>query len=755
MQKKLSIAFIWHMHQPNYQDRPGGIRLMPWARLHAIKDYLDMLLHLENFPKLKLNFNFVPSLLDTLEDYARNGAHDIHSKLTTTPIEDLNNDEKSYVLNYFFDANYNNLIAHHQYYSELYQKRFSKDEVSISDFSDSEYSDIMMWFNLAWFDPIWRDKYPELEYFVEKERNFSLEDRIRLIEIQREIISEIVPTLKRLQDENKLEIMTSPYYHPILPIMFDGNVAKRSAVKYPLPDCKINMSDDARAQVKMALDRAEQLFGRRPKGIWPSEHCISPRTLDVLSDLGVEWTLSDEGILANSIKKEFVRDFKGYLEDPYDLCSAYTYQTRNSDINIIFRDGVIPNLIGFEYPHHDSVDAAKDLYSRIKTIQNKLQNSPDSTHILTIAMDGENSWESYAQDGLHFLETLYRLITNDESLETVTVSDYMESAQLKNLQSLSSGSWINRDFQLWIAEPTKNLAWCYLTKVHQDIKDIEKSRHIPEDVMKEAKRELYIAEGSDWFWWYGEPNDSGQDHIFDYLFREHLKNIYVILGSDIPDYLNNPLISFIGKPSRAPKRQISPNLDGKDMDDDEWVYAGCIDIPAGPIPQENKLFNKICFGCDQQNLYLRFDINRYALDSAGNFKTIYQIYIYFKAYNDHSLYTSPIRTVNKPDSIYPILKDSYTHEVKLTLFKDLNLPIRLAKATSNNLWVAQLNNNMRFAYDEIIEIAVPFDDLNIKYGEKVDFFIINGTLGQTEEVYPQDLLLSLERPQVASVDFAK
>lgn len=749
MQKKLSIAFIWHMHQPNYQAQPDGIRLMPWARLHAIKDYLDMLLFLDKYPNLKLNFNLVPILLDTIEDYADNDAHDIHSKLTVTSIEELSNDDKQFILNYFFDANYANLIAHHTYYSDLYHKRYHREDVNIDDFTDNEYSDIMMWFNLVWFDPVWRISYPDLDSLFVKERNYTLKDRQLVIEIQRRIIKQIIPAFKKYQEEGRIEITTSPYYHPILPIMIEPNSAKKSAVKYPLPDCKIDMAKDAEVQIKMALDKMEKVFGKRPQGLWPSEHCVSPKTLQTFAKLGIKWTISDEGILANSINKEFIRDFKGFLEDPYDLCNVYNFKTQKDDINILFRDSVIPNLISFEYPHHESIVAASDLYSRIKMIQNKLQNSPDDNHILTIAMDGENSWESYSHDGALFLKTLYKLISRDDSLSTVLVSDYIKKDKhIKTLDTLASGSWINRDFQLWIAEPTKNLAWKYLAKAKEDLKEAENEGNISSEDLAVAKKELYIAEGSDWFWWYGEPNDSGQDHIFDYLFREHLKNIYFLTGKKVPKYLETPLISFIGKPSRAPKKQISPLVNGKDLYNDEWLNAGCIDIPGGPIPQENKLFKRICFGADKDNLYLRFDINKYILDKEGQLKSIFQIYVYFKAYGTHSLHTAPIRTVNKPDFICPILKDGYTHEAKLTLLKGGDFyPLQFAEAIKDNLWVIQLHHGLKYAYDEIIEMSIPFKDLKIKPGEKVDFFILNGTLGLTEEVYPQDLLLSLERPK--------
>lgn len=223
------------------------------------------------------------------------------------------------------------------------------------------------------------------------------------------------------------------------------------------------MELDAKMQTEMALDRMEDIFGKRPRGIWPSEHCVNGKELNLFKELGVDWTISDEGILSNSINFEFVRDFRGYLEDPYHLLKSYKY--KDDGVNIIFRDSVIPNLIGFEYPNHPAEGAANDLYDRIKVIQSKLLSSPDENHLITIAMDGENCWENYTSDGSTFLSTIYSLIENDPSLETVLISDYLDKDTQKPLNKISSGSWVNRNFKLWIDEPLKNLAWTYLKQV--------------------------------------------------------------------------------------------------------------------------------------------------------------------------------------------------------------------------------------------------------------------------------------------------
>ncbi len=749
MQKELSIAFVWHFHQPNYQAQPDGIRLMPWARLHAIKDYLDMLFLLDKFPNIKLNFSIVPALIDAIEDYAEHDGHDIHSKLTITPVEELTDDDKLYILNYFFDANYESLISKNPRYNELYIKRYSKTETDIEDFTLQEYADIMFLFNIVWFDPIWFNVYPELQQFIDKGSNYSLEDRISLIELNRKIIRQIIPSFKKYQDEGRIEIITSPYNHPILPILINPNDLKTPSLKHPMPDCKIALLLDAKEQIKMAVDKITDVFGKKPQGIWPSEHCISQKSLDVLANSGIKWVITDESVLSNSIKKEFVRDFRGCYEDPYDVCSLYVYKTKcGKEINIIFRDSVIPNLISFEYPHHDSILCANDLFDRIKTVHDKLKNSPDEKHIFTIAMDGENSWESYAKDGAVFLERLYSLINEDKNINTVLISDYINANKKteKIIKKVTSGSWINQEFQLWIAEPTKNLAWKYLVQTRNDLKEAEKSGRLTKEQIKSAKSELYIAEGSDWFWWYGEPNNSGQDHIFDFLFREHLKNVYNIIEKPIPSYLEMPLISFMGKPLRNPRREISPLINGMVKDNDEWLHAGCIDIPDGPILQENKLLNRIYFGMDKDNLYLRFDISKYILESKESFKEYYSIYVYIKTYNNSFELTSPSRTTNKTDSLLPVLLDGYTYEVKIALTSNRKYPMQFSKAVKDGLWELQWGHHIKYINKEIFEISIPFDDLKIEHGKNFDFFFITGCSGVTEEIYPKDIPLTLTRP---------
>ncbi len=724
---------------------------MPWVRLHAVKDYLDMALWTKKFEKLKLNFNFVPVLIDSIIDYAENNAHDIHSRMTITPTENLNKEDKIFILTNFFDANYQTMILPNPEYHRLYQIAQISESTDIDAFTDQEYSDLMALFNLAWIDPSYKTSNADLKRLVKKGKNYTLEDRIQIIEIQREIIKKIIPTIKKLIEKNKIEVTTSPYFHPILPILLDYKNIKKN----PIPEDEIlNLKTDldAKMQTKMALDRIEEVFGKRPRGIWPSEQCVSRKTLEMLSNLGVEWSISDEGILANSINFEFEHDFKGYLNEPYHLLKTYQYKTKNSDIKMIFRDSTIPNLISFEYQNHNPLTTAGDLYDRIKVLQSKILSSPDKEHLLTIALDGENCWENYLEDGASFLKALYTLITEDESLETVLISDYLDNAkENKQLSKISSGSWINRNFKLWIDEPVKDLAWTYLKRVRQDFSEFVKREPLNPNI-EMARRELFIAEGSDWFWWYGEPNDSGRDNIFDFLFRTHLKNIYRYLDLDTPKYLDDPLSNVsTSKPSKFPLTLITPTINGKNIMDenDIWNNAGCIDIPDGPVLRESKLFDNIRFGNDESNFYLKFHMNKYIRENADLSKRTYQMYIYLrKAGNKQSL--APVRLINKTENIAPVSLEKFHNEIQIAMRNDKLQLLRLIKAIPGDMWVLEQSKRIETAYDEVLDLKIPFDLLGIKAGETLEFLFVNANYGIKDFYIPNETVLSVTRPALVA-----
>ena len=738
--KKLSLAIYWHMHQPVYEIE--GTYLMPWSRLHAVKDYLDMVLILEKYPRLKLNFDVVPALMDTVVDYC-NGMHDIHSELTVSDVETMSEEEKAFVLNNFFSAKFETMLYKSENYKDIYQKRFSKDSFNTQDFDSRELSDLMALFNLVWIDPVHFERYPRLQELWEKQYNYTLQDRQEIIEIQRNIMREIIPTYKKYVEAGRIEMTTSPYYHAILPILADGkNPAKSIMTTEGLPP-KLGMLDDAHYQVKKALDRVEEVMGIRPKGIWPPELCLGPKTLNLLAKEGVEWTISDEGILSDSINFEFIRDFKGNLSDPYHLLKVYEYQTKSSPINVIFRDRSIPNLINFEYAGIDAKMAASDLYDKIKVIQNKLLVSPDENHLLTIAQDGENCWENYQNDGNDFLNYFYNLLEGDETLETVLISDYIKNDNhKKTLDKIYSGSWIDQTFQYWIGETTKNKAWAYL-KETKDVYDNYAKENKNDPNLEIAHKELLIAEGSDWFWWYGEPNNSGQDFVFDYMFRERLKNVYLILNLQPPEYLDNSLITKIEIPFKRPTRAITPKMDGLIDSYNDWFHSGSISLLDGPVFRENKNVDKILYGCDDQNMYFRLHVNKGA-EEISFLNRINQFYLYMR--NSTNIGNRAyIRLISKTDNPYPILREKFEHELALTLVRDTLYPPRLATCLHPNMWTLANPERIKIEYNDVIDMTIPFDSLGVQKGETIEFFISNTDSGVKNTYIPQEILLTLTR----------
>ena len=735
-EKKLSVAFFWHMHQPVYEL--DGVFLMPWARLHAVKDYLDMVKILEKYPKLKLNINIVPALLDELIQYTEKGFDDIHSSLTVADIKALSRSEKEYILNNFFNSKYETMVYNYPTYRNLFKKRFSSNDVTIDNYTDEEFSDLMALFNLSWIDPTHYENYPELKKLAHKGKNYTQEDRIRIIELQKEIIKEIIPTYKKYIKEGKIELTTSPYYHPVMPILCDFKTSSKNIIsKENLPD-NIDLSEDAYYQVKSALDRIEDVFGVRPKGFWASEYCLTNKVLELFAKEGIKWTISDESILSKSINFEFIRDFKGNIEDPYYLLKTYSLNFPKGNIDMIFRDSHIPSLINFEYCNVDSVTASNDLYNKLKSIQNKLVASPDENHLLTIALDGENCWENYQNDGSDFLNIIYSKIENDDSLETVLISDYInQDKNKKTLNKIYPGSWINKDFNFWVGDPVKNLAWKYINNVRNDLHLIIKSKPNNENIEK-AKRELYITEGSDWFWWYGEPNNSGQDNVFDFLFREHLKNVYKLLGENYPEYLDVSIIDTVYEYQGIRKVQNNQVSAG-------WLSSNSIDLIDGPVFQENKVFDNINYGFDKDNLYFRLSINPHYKEQNENKPIIHQLYIYFK--NGTTKQTcSAIKVTNKTESVFPLLKAKYHNEIVITLLNNQLYPSYLSKSIQDNLWSLVDSSKLQIIQNEKIDICIPFDDLEIASGEEVEFFFVISSLGLRNTFMPKDNLLTIKRP---------
>ncbi|MDD5561243.1 MAG: glycoside hydrolase family 57 protein [Candidatus Omnitrophica bacterium] len=509
----LNLAFIFHMHQPYYKNLLTQESDLPWVRLHGVKDYLDMVQILGKFPKIKQTFNVVPSLFEQVEDYNNGLVKDKFSELTKKPASQLSKQDKDFILQNFFSINRERVIATFPRYYELYFKKQRHQE-----FSNQDYLDLQLYFNLAWIDPSFREGISELKKISAKERFFSEEDKHIVLEQQLRILKEIIPAYRLFKENNQIEISVTPYYHPILPLLFNTNIAKEANKKTVLPKKEFSYPLDAKEHIDSAIEFYKQRFSTAPEGMWPSEEAVSEHILPFIIASGIKWIVTDEAILFKSLKIK-KRNTK-LLYQPHLL------KRKEGELKVVFRDRNLSDLIGFNYHGMKELDAVNNFMGHLENIHKVFK---ERDILVTIAMDGENAWEFFRNDGHDFLELFYQRISESDFVKTTTIGEYLKLYPPKNeIQRLSAGSWIYGEFGKWIGNPSKVKYWEWLADARRTL---GKSK---EPVNQLAWKQMHILEGSDWFWWAGEDPDGS----FDRLFRLHLANFYKLIGQNAPAYLN-------------------------------------------------------------------------------------------------------------------------------------------------------------------------------------------------------------------------
>lgn len=608
MNYPLYIAFLWHMHQPYYKDPFTGIYRLPWVRLHGTKDYLDMVKILEEFPNIRQTFNVVPSLIEQLRDYIENNATDRYLELTLKHPSDMTESERLFVIENFFLANWDNMIKTFPRYYELLVKRgfrFTKgDIVRVSRyFTDYDIMDLQVLFNLSWIDPMFRDNDPTIKRIIQKERGFTEEDKQLVIKKQFEILKEIIPEYKKMSQSGQIELSVTPFYHPILPLLWDTDSAKIAMPGVKLPKKRYSYPEDAIKQIRMALDYFEKIFGYRPSGMWPSEGSVSEDVVKAMYAEGIKWIATDEEVLARSLQKP-LRSPEGYLTDATCLYSPYQF----NNVSMIFRDHKLSDLIGFVYSGWKPEKAVDDFMGKLIQIRNTLPK--DRPYLVPIILDGENAWEYYKNDGHDFLRGLYHALSNDSRFKTVTISEFIkEHGPGEPLHRLHSGSWINANFGIWIGHEEDNLAWDYLAQTREDLEVFAKAN--PDRDTTEAWNAIYAAEGSDWNWWYGDEHTTETQEDFDELFRNYLMQVYKVMGKDIPPHLYIPILleDRSIEPVTQARGFIYPKIDGFVTSYFEWYQSAYVDVKrsGGSMHKSESFVSALYYGFNKDNLYLRID----------------------------------------------------------------------------------------------------------------------------------------------------
>ena len=520
------VSFLWHMHQPFYKDIVRNSYVMPWAYLHGTKDYFGMAALAGEFPDVRQTFNLVPSLVVQLEEYGNGVARDPAFDLTFKPSAELSVAERARVLEQLFPVPVRTMIQPFERYFELYERR--SDPSRHHYFTEQDFRDIQVLWTLAWMD---YDHRPQ--DLVRKGRDFTEEDKAHLRDIVIDTVRRIVPEYRRQQEAGAIEISTTPFYHPILPLLIDSRVDDGSV------PVEVRFPEDAREQLRRSREFMREKFGRYPRGLWPSEGSVSNDVAELVASVGFEWLATDEGILAKSGVP--VSDHERHrLFRPY----------QRGGLKIFFRDRGLSDLIGFHYMHASPRDAAQDLI-------NKLKDIPRDSHV-SIILDGENPWDYYSNSGRDFLRFAFEGIRREPGLEGVSLSEASDRMPAEKLDWLAPGSWANASFSIWMGHPEDHQAWRWIVRARTAL--MERKGAVSQDEWDRAYEELLVAEGSDWMWWFGNDFSSDSDAVFDQLFRQHIGNIYYFIGLPLPAELDQP----IKKSLEGRRLVMAPPPTGKD-----------------------------------------------------------------------------------------------------------------------------------------------------------------------------------------------
>ena len=555
MASTLDLVFLWHMHQPDYRAPDTGEYVLPWVYLHATKDYTDMVAHLERHPGVRAVVNFVPILLDQLEDYAAQIAggplRDPLLRLLVNPApEALTLAEKRAAIAACFRANHARVIAPFPPYLKLYSLQEivlgsgegESSDVALDYLAGSYFSDLVTWYHLGWIGETQRQADPFIAALMDQGAGYSLADRQKLLATIGKLIAELVPRYRALADAGRIELSTTPHAHPIAPLLLSFNSAREALPDIPLPVSGAYPGGQARLErhLSAALASHRARFGEAPRGIWPAEGAVSGPALACLSAAGAQWVATGEAVLVNTL----VAAGQTY-ERARDL---YRPWVDESGVRVFFRDDRLSDLIGFEYSQWHGQDAVQHFMGEL--IQIRDAAPAHDTPLVCVMLDGENAWEYYPYNAWHFFEDLYNALEAQPSIRTRTLSTALaqHAARSAALPPLVAGSWVYGTLSTWVGNADKNRAWDLLVNAKQRYDEL--AADLLADPPRAARAEALLTtlEGSDWFWWLGDDNPPAAVANFEALFRRNLRAFYAALGLPTPLELDQPLSRGGGAP---------------------------------------------------------------------------------------------------------------------------------------------------------------------------------------------------------------
>jgi alpha-amylase/alpha-mannosidase (GH57 family) len=711
------LAIIWHMHQPYYGDAVTGEQLLPWVRLHALKDYYGMVELLREFPKVRVTFSLVPSLLVQLDGLATGRGRDRYFDLAMKPAAELTPDDRAFLVANFFHAPRVRMIEPHRRYGELLVRREEEPGPSGEErwrraagrFTERDLRDLQVWQQLAWIDLLY-DQDPRVRMLVGKGSDFTEADKIVLADVEREILRRVIPAYRDAAGRGQAELSSSPFYHPILPLLCDTGIYTEMHPDVRVPPFR--HPEDAKEQLARAVTCHERFFHGAPVGVWPPEGSVSEAMVPLVAKAGFRWMATDEVILGRSRGLSFTRDGAGNVEQPEVLYRPYRVRVGGGEVGCLFRDHVLSDLIGFTYSSWPPVAAARDLVNRIAEAGRRFRDRTGGEEAtIGVFLDGENAWEHFEANGRTFLRTFYQLLSDDPEVRTVTMAE-ATAGPAATLEHLAPGSWAGGDFYIWIGHADDRKGWSQLADARRTIEEARGTATA--EACEEALEHAFIAEGSDWFWWYGDDHSSDQDLEFDILFRSHVRRVYETLGRAVPDHLFVTNITAGVKHLEIvqPTGPLHVTIDGRVTSEAEWAPAG--------YPVLRRLFGTMRQVSEDEGLRVR-DI-RFGFDGADL-----------------------VVRVDLAEPMQRAMSDGL--EIDLAFVEPAGLRVtiggtrdgvtaRLLRRQPTGLWAPVDGGSPRAAADAVLEVAVPRATLGILAGQTVSFFVAMTRAGVELARYP-------------------
>jgi alpha-amylase/alpha-mannosidase (GH57 family) len=734
------------MHQPYYKDPETGSYLLPWVRLHAIKDYAALPVIFRGHPGVRHTINLVPSLLVQVLDYVENGAEDVFLSISRKNALDLTKTENEFLLRNFFSAYAPTMILPQPRYADLYRghepalRALEKNNGGPGGYGASEYTDLATLFNLTWFHPMFREEDPELSRLWRKGSGFTEREKHYVLDHQIEVMGRVIDEYRKFSREDGGELSSSPMYHPILPLLMDNRSALDALPGAALPGLPFSWPADARIQLERGRGVFHKLFGSYPAGLWPSEGSISPAVLEMASGTGFRWAATDEILLARAFGTTVRRDPEGTPVEPDWFYRPYAAVTKSGSIPVFFRDHYLSDLIGFEYSRWNARDAANNFIHNIKRIYDRLSSGKsgpsENEYVIPVILDGENAWEYFHDSGTEFLNALLSKLTLlRPNIESITFHDALEEIkEIRELPSIPTGSWIDGTFHIWIGHPEDHAAWEMLSRARTLMESkskiyVKEGKEEPPDLQK-ARDYLMVAEGSDWFWWYGDDHYTPHGPEFDRLFRNNIKAAYKAMGTISPDSVDIPIIKT-GKIVQernvipAPRSYIQPQIDGLVTSYFEWNSARKVVPSPGFITMHRAghlILSCFYYGFSVDEIFFRFDLDKGAVENVHEIEL--EILFQEKSVKFNSIL----------DPINGILTSSF---------------VKIGESGGETLSSQDMlkdSGNVRAAFEKVLELAIPFQSLDCGRDERLEFFVTIRVAESFGERWPVYGTFSAELP---------